>query len=164
MTTSFIAQRVKSLSNGTGYAGRFLFGFATVLAAHALAQTPAPLEIAATPAPDQPAAIVVSAHNTSRSPIRGFVIDVRYTDAAGQPLGHFTRIAMKPPLAGQPQYIAPGEVLTNKKAIPIPQDPSSHYDIVIDSVIFADGSKWGPAKLRESAKLTGLIQGADHVK
>ncbi len=164
MTMSFIAQRVKSFGKRAGYGNRFIFGLATVLAARALAQTPAPLEIAATPAEDQPAAIVVSAHNISKLPIRGFVIDVRFTDAAGHPLGHFTRIAMKPSLAGQPQYISPGEVLTNKKAIPIPQDPSSHYDIAIDSVVFGDGSKWGPAKLRESAKLIGLIQGSDQVK
>lgn len=111
-------------------------------------------------------ALALSVQNVSTTRIRAYVVQIAFTNAAtGASLGQFVRSSVKPVKDGKPTYVEPGQSVQAAKAITIPRDPSGNLAKVsivsIDSVIFADGSQWGPAKLPQSQKVVGMLEAMD---
>lgn len=111
--------------------------------------------------------IFLTRQNVSTQPIRGYVIDIQFKDATGKSLGDIVRSAMKISKDGEPLYLLPGQSEQDHKPVPIKVDasgaPGSH-GTVLDLVVFADGTTWGPGKTPQAAKLRGMIKGADAAK
>jgi hypothetical protein len=127
--------------------------------------TAGPLTISWNTASSGDGSLALSAQNISVKQIRGIVFSVAFTSpSTGENLGKLVRTFVKPVENGQATYLEPGQTIRYQKPVPVPKDPTGapgRPNVTVDSVVFGDGSSWGPAKLTESAKVLGMIEAMD---
>jgi hypothetical protein len=94
--------------------------------------------------------------NTSTSAILGFVVRLDLVDTHTKE--HLSRqivAALRASPDGKPKPLQPGDSI-HLGHHPIPATPSgsakASYQPVVDLVVYADGSLWGPRSLKESTK------------
>lgn len=145
--------------------GFLAFSFLAMGQSGASQSAPAPLAVTWT-SDAGTGALALSVQNVSATRIRAYVVQIAFTNAeTGASLGQFVRSSVKGLKDGNPTYVEPGQSVQAAKAIAIPRDSSGNLAKVsivsIDSVIFADGSQWGPAKLPQSQKVVGMLEAID---
>lgn len=101
--------------------------------------------------------------NESGTPIRGFVITESFYDpATGERIRGVTTKELE--TQGNPSnYLAPGAtwVVDPRKFSHAPDGSLARYRIVVDLVVFADGSMFGPKRSAESDEVLGMFRGID---
>ena len=131
---------------------------------------PPPLEIRVRtqlidPADGSGTGAYIDVRNTSARNVRGYVLQILVMDPVeGVALEHRSRAVSTSKVNGVLHFIAPGELSTNGKPVPLPTTFSGSLAVCaasIDMVVFDDGTTWGPAKLSASANLLKRIAQKD---
>lgn len=92
--------------------------------------------------------------NISKKCILGYVVQAQFSGpGGGNHLSRVTRV-LRVQQNGKPHYLAPGEKDDLTGEVP----PGLHYALTVDLVVFEDGSRWGPARLRDSTVLLQQIR------
>jgi hypothetical protein len=107
--------------------------------------------------------LAVEVTNISDRPIRGFVFTASFFDpATGNRLRRVTTKELE--THGNPKdYLLPGATwLTGaRKFSYLPDGTPAGYEIILDLVVFADGSMFGPKHSSESEEVLGMFLGID---
>ena len=107
--------------------------------------------------------LAVEVTNASDRPIRGFVFTASFFDpATGNRLRRVTTKILE--THGNPKdYLLPGATwLTGaRKFSDLPDGALAGYEIILDLVVFADGSMFGPMHSSESEEVLGMFLGID---
>jgi hypothetical protein len=109
----------------------------------------------------------LSIRNATSKCVRGYVIKIRFANAAGKPM--FGRSRMKLRLAnnGTLGCLNPAETEEWPNNLQLPLDSEGNpakYTVSVDVVVFDDESTWGPATSEQAQKLIGMIQGMDLIR
>jgi hypothetical protein len=102
----------------------------------------------------------VKVRNDSGKPVVGYVASIGF-DRLRLNLSRFAVFAGR---GGVPSYLVPGESKIVGRPISVTAGlPDSEYrcSIAMDLVLFADGSRWGPGKTPESARVAALVSDLD---
>lgn len=101
--------------------------------------------------------------NVAAKPIMGFVVKMEFLSQSGKVAKSQVHTLVKGDMAiaGRINYIYPNEKVklrgagapTDELGSPLP------HRIVVDSVVFADGSSWGPIVRPESLRMIGWTEG-----
>jgi len=107
--------------------------------------------------------LAVQATNIGATPIRGYVFTASFFDpTTGNRLRRLTTKELE--THGNPNgYLLPGAtwVAGARKFSYLPDGTLASHTIILDLVVFADGSLFGPKQSSESDEVLGMFQGID---
>ena len=112
-------------------------------------------------------AVTIMVRNLSEKPVRGYVIDLQLRKGSKQSLAwHHAQAMILTYAGGQPRDLGPGEIESSPNPVALPVlriEGRIVCSFVVDSVEYSDGTKWGPAKLPESAYIIGFFANLDRL-
>jgi hypothetical protein len=109
------------------------------------------------------AMLAVEVTNIAKTPIRGYVFTISFFDSVSQK--RLRRVTTKQlETQGNPaDFLAPGAawVVGARKFSRSTDGTLAKYSIIVDLVVYADGSIFGPKHSQESDEVFGMLQGID---
>ncbi len=108
-------------------------------------------------------ALLVELKNSSGRRIRGYVFKITFLGDDGKAIRSLTRSLLRAGKDGSPRYIEPG-VVDKAAVIDYPSSADGQprrHELVLDLVLFEDGSRCGPMALPQSHELMGFARGME---
>ncbi len=112
---------------------------------------------------DSSAEVSLTVLNKADKDVVALTLATTYFDAENKAVG---RLATNQIFGLEPKAtrktLAPGERWATQKGLPLPVSQNgspARYEIVVDYVLFKDGSTWGPDQMKQSLHIAGIQKG-----
>jgi len=103
----------------------------------------------------------VELRNISSKNIRGYTLQIVITDPTdGKVIQKRAQTMNFDVINGNPRFVSPGTRWPHPRAIPMPPTVSGiapKCDVIIDYIVFDDGTVWGPHKLLSSDEIRKMM-------